>query len=1486
MEQQMATVESNSSINRKVNTAIYRMMSDLMRHSVMSDLAAQFQIIFCFLQEISLPLSTVFPWSPLRLGWLQNALVGLRLDTGPPDIKAGTFESTTAYIVGFSIFAFYCIPFLLLGYTFYRYYNKHPFKKTFPIKLFTLLASLCFGILYIPTIFSVGRFYAYSTNPLELILVTLFLIAVLLFGWVYEGAAIEWWSGGSNVMARAHSRPILLMLVWRTVTALLYGSLEPQANTFRVSYFLCVLFLSHYVSTFVAFWYEIPFYRIKTVRMFAAGYAVCGWAALCLLLTLVVSDSKDTGSAWLFLFGAVIMLPSSTYLVESRIRRIQKMSPYIIQSSAEADIYVRVLHSVLLVQQSSRKFNSNSNDRNNNYAAAAGFHENFRTFADLERLFHLFSMRFPTCPNLHYTWSAYAFTQSENRLLAMAKLRHILSKDMGGLHTLTCESRLRYMVNSRIRGEKDSGVKQLLELQKMQRLCTVSMITCLSQQLKFWKMLTSPDTTVEGMKELASDIDKDRNLARVNLQKLVSANPNNAIYRHLYAQFLVNVVQDEQAAAKHIKKGKEIEAAGIETKEEDLLHATDGMVIISGEYADTGRIIYVNEQCCNLLGYSNNELVDKNIRMCMVKTYAEEHNGNIYRYINTRKSKIVQNKRPVIIKHALGHVFMANLNVFDYTLFNEEPNISFLGILRKISEQKNFVIVNGNDGTLVDVSASFLDLFLVDFTAMRNGDMYMEDLVYNYDECMPDVLKELEENSSCIVCFEDHKGRDPTPLNFEFNYLPNVSEHKKILLVYIERSDEGGEFFTPLPKKDNSHSRRGSNRGSSRGSKVDLFGAFETEIVKEQNTKGIYEQALKNPDIFRFDLADHPVTDPNNKTNDYENAKNISFIRLALERKRNVIDPTLTKTFNTMLLTLFFTAMFAVVAQITWERVIFERFQTTIELITKQTQLQTIPITCEYDAMIFTQILNGIPGLDKEKELTRIGEDMRNVVSLVDKLEEFLQSNHYTLSDELEVLYSTYAPMVMFDSTTRKVNLVEGLHLYAYAASLVNVTQLDADDGSMLFFRMNQNSPLSMAFFTASASFHDDQKNTNHLAESLSVALVIAAITIVVFLAIGVFLPAIRTLERQKDAVFHLFSSINRNLIRDTVLVLSDRLNDMLEREEDLANYKAYLEDIQSDANWFHWSASMKDSNKKSKEKVITLWHVVTQRSSLKILAALLLVIIHFTTLHFWWASQRVLLYEDIDWRVELAGYRSLLVRKIGLEIMRAVDDYIHSPYGILVNSSMLQTLEEELWRVEHAIIYGDESFKISNTISVLPDSERVLFFDSLCDYLPSINKTSCDQTSKGLLRRGSHQSLLQLTQVINNLRFKYISLASNPVKPQPNLTDAENFLQTEVFHFSLEIRELIDKYLIETTTIGAETLVKEFKEKLSLVSTGRKFLTVAFVLANVCLVVFIFRPMMFRLDIELKHVRALLVVIPQTILENSFTLRKTLNEIVVQLMN
>jgi PAS domain S-box-containing protein len=137
-----------------------------------------------------------------------------------------------------------------------------------------------------------------------------------------------------------------------------------------------------------------------------------------------------------------------------------------------------------------------------------------------------------------------------------------------------------------------------------------------------------------------------------------------------------------------------------------------------------------------LFGYTNDELVGKNVKLLMPEPYRQEHDQYLRNYRTTRERKIIGVGREVVGRRKNGSVFPLDLSVSEFGI---GERILFSGIVRDVSERKRAEEERQKFVSLVENSSDFIAV-----ASLQWQFLYMNKAGLSLIGADPDKITEME----------------------------------------------------------------------------------------------------------------------------------------------------------------------------------------------------------------------------------------------------------------------------------------------------------------------------------------------------------------------------------------------------------------------------------------------------------------------------------------------------------------------------------------------------------------------------------------------------------------------------------------------------------------------------------------------------------------------------------------------------------------------
>ena len=182
---------------------------------------------------------------------------------------------------------------------------------------------------------------------------------------------------------------------------------------------------------------------------------------------------------------------------------------------------------------------------------------------------------------------------------------------------------------------------------------------------KFWSYLTEDMNDLGKLSEIGSQINSTLALIEEHWERMQRYKQNSAKIIRLYANFLVQVLNDKDGSKelmKSVSEGKAYieDAYDMDNNEElqELNKFTEGGcgVIVAAGDSNLGKINKISMGICSLFGYTKSELIGKDTGILIPKLYADQHKQLVDAGIDKVDDKTIYKERHVYGRHKSGYV--------------------------------------------------------------------------------------------------------------------------------------------------------------------------------------------------------------------------------------------------------------------------------------------------------------------------------------------------------------------------------------------------------------------------------------------------------------------------------------------------------------------------------------------------------------------------------------------------------------------------------------------------------------------------------------------------------------------------------------------------------------------------------------------------------------------------------------------------------------
>ncbi|MCG8406925.1 MAG: PAS domain S-box protein [Phycisphaerales bacterium] len=194
---------------------------------------------------------------------------------------------------------------------------------------------------------------------------------------------------------------------------------------------------------------------------------------------------------------------------------------------------------------------------------------------------------------------------------------------------------------------------------------------------------------VDGLRKDGSTFPMDLAVSQVGIEGEI-----------VFAGFVRDVTERKQAESELARRNVALRKSE-SIKRSVLTTAVDAIITIN----ERGSILSFNNAAETMFGYSEAEVLGRNVNGLMPSPYAEEHDGYIANFLRTGERKIIGIGREVVGLRKDGSTFPMDLAVSQVEI---EGEIVFAGIVRDVSERKEAGIELGRRSAALQKSESMM----------------------------------------------------------------------------------------------------------------------------------------------------------------------------------------------------------------------------------------------------------------------------------------------------------------------------------------------------------------------------------------------------------------------------------------------------------------------------------------------------------------------------------------------------------------------------------------------------------------------------------------------------------------------------------------------------------------------------------------------------------------------------------------------------------
>ncbi|KAJ3286586.1 hypothetical protein HDU79_006358 [Rhizoclosmatium sp. JEL0117] len=241
---------------------------------------------------------------------------------------------------------------------------------------------------------------------------------------------------------------------------------------------------------------------------------------------------------------------------------------------------------------------------------------------------------------------------------------------------------------------------------------------------------------------------------------------------------------------------EQVEVKNSDSNYQMNLASEDNAVIkISGEKATIGHIQFINEHFNRMFGYSNNEVVGKNINIIIPQPFADLHDNFLRKYLETGASRVIDRFQQVMGLHKDGHVIPIILCVKHNT--TTDGKRSFAGFIKasKLSNSSGYIIFDSKTFKVNYATKNMEEVF--EFKNTKNGgNAYVEDLIPGLNQS---TIKQVSSNGYRT---EKRQGTSLLSLTVKGDRMKVADDNLYICRVTFRKSDGSSDAANNEAEED------------------------------------------------------------------------------------------------------------------------------------------------------------------------------------------------------------------------------------------------------------------------------------------------------------------------------------------------------------------------------------------------------------------------------------------------------------------------------------------------------------------------------------------------------------------------------------------------------------------------------------------------------------------------------------------------------------
>ncbi|KAL4469369.1 hypothetical protein ABPG72_006005 [Tetrahymena utriculariae] len=316
-----------------------------------------------------------------------------------------------------------------------------------------------------------------------------------------------------------------------------------------------------------------------------------------------------------------------------------------------------------------------------------------RWFSFMSNLLNDAVIAYPKSPGLQICYSYLLAEKLNNKTYSIYKSKLAKISNNISIIELFCifrqekileESMSENMQSLQIHNEnEDLAINQYVNFNRDFDFFQEQVIKAAKEHKLFWKELEEITPNVNKLQKISKDLDDQNYSLSQMFNDLTLQNQNNINLLYFYGQYLNEITHDIENSSKVLQKAEQIfkqqNSSKIQLNHQKAFlneNSKNSIIIVLADQEKMGEVIYSNQQLQTFLGFSKQDLLQKNVSILIPPLISKRHSNFMNRFIQTSQSTFTQNFRIVPAVNKKGYLVPSNLLLKVIPEFNNGIQIS------------------------------------------------------------------------------------------------------------------------------------------------------------------------------------------------------------------------------------------------------------------------------------------------------------------------------------------------------------------------------------------------------------------------------------------------------------------------------------------------------------------------------------------------------------------------------------------------------------------------------------------------------------------------------------------------------------------------------------------------------------------------------------------------------------------------------------------